>query len=200
MNVFNCDRTCPMFELVDICKFTPLLSRIGVFGVNSHTVRIKCEMTDHAVLALAVLAMGGKMVGLGSHRIFEYGNDSVGMAFMLPNWRKHLVLQDDGELAFDDYKGAWGNVAELDKLKAEYTLAKATLAAEALGWQCERVGDSLTVYHPNGGTLNVSATGAEAVGFHGVGCHEALMSLGVTGEYTPTKEYGESQSEAQCGE
>lgn len=195
---FDCPRTCPMYG-PDLCRFNPVLSQLGTGVVTSHTVKVKTSMLADASFEAAVKCLGGTIVGLGSHRIFEYGTEATGLAFRLPNWRQLLVLQADGSLAYDDYNGAWGNADELDRLRAEYTLCKAMNAAMDQGWQCERVGDTLTVYHPSGGTLTVSGTDAAASGFHGVGCHDALMALGVSGEYTPTEAFGETECSTDLG-
>ena len=70
----------------------------------SHTVKINVEFQDRAVLAAAVTAMGGKVIGEGTHTMY-YGNPAeVGFGFTLPNWRFPLVVRADNSLAFDDYR------------------------------------------------------------------------------------------------
>lgn len=173
---FDCPRSCPQYEQRDECRFNAVFAKLGAGVVTSHTTTIKAEFSDHDVLSGAVLSLGGKVLGMGTHSLFS-SQSTTGFGFTLPNWRYPLVATADGSLSFDDYKGHWGNVADLERLKGAYVIAKAEQSAMANGWMTERVGETLTIHHPSGGSLVVTANGAEAVGFMGIGCHEALMAL-----------------------
>ncbi len=173
---FTCPRTCPLVGAF-WCRFRPVLDQIGPVRVHSHTATVKVDFADPDALRAAVLAMGGKWLGEGMHRLFS--TQHTGLGFTLPGWSYALVAEKAGTLAYDDFNGHWGNPADLERLKAEYAVSKAETAALALGWQCERTAEGLTVYHPSGGHLTVTGATAEAHGFHGQGCHDALLSLGL---------------------
>jgi len=172
---FTCLRTCPLAG-DRWCRFRAVTDQIGSVLVDSHTARIKVEYADAASLQAAVAALGGTWLGHGNHRLFE--GQAMGHGFTLPGWQYPIVLQD-GELSYDDYSGAWGNVADLERLKVAYTIAKAEQAALMQGWQCERTQDGLTIYHPAGGTLAIKSGTIDANGFQGQGCHEAILALGL---------------------
>lgn len=182
---FDCSRSCPAFERRDVCRFSALLAGLGVRAVvNSHTVRVAVAFSNVDALRAAVVELGGQFIGSGAHELFERNAEHkratvAGVAFRLPGWNYPLVATDGGQLAFDDYGGHWGNVADVDRLRAAYSANAAKLAADALGWLSERNADgSLVVFHPNGGTLTIDATGGvDANGFNGVGCHDAAGML-----------------------
>lgn len=178
---FNCPRTCPRFERVDVCRFSGILAAAGVVGVvNSETVSVDVAFSDTETLAAAVVAMGGQVIGQGLHELFET-EPVAGFGFRLPDWSYPLVATAGGKLAFDNYGGKWGNPADIDKLRAEYSMMAAANAAAANGWQSERIdvngAAALRVYHPGGGYLDVTGGLVDANGFDGIGCHAAAEQL-----------------------
>jgi hypothetical protein len=180
------------------CRFNAVFEKLGPTVVDSHTATIKTEFRDMDTLAAAVKALGGSVLGMGTHRL--YSESKAGFGFTLPGWRYPIICQSDGTLAFDAYNGAWGNVADLERLKSEYVIATAEMAAQAQGWLTERNGGTLTIHHPSGGTLTVTANGAEAIGFLGTGCHEALMSLNLPmAELVAKPEYTQAAVEVRQG-
>ena len=204
---FDCDRTCPLFELIDWCRFNPVLNAIGPHVVNSHTVTVKVEFKDPRAFEAAVTAIGGTWIGQGDHALFQnYGAAVTGLGFSLPGWRYPLVLKEKGELAFDDFNGQWGNVADVDRLKAAYAVESARIAAENQGWFVESQPDgSIVVHHPAGGTMTVDATGKiDADGFHGHGCHEATHTLaeamGTVADSVAKPEFYEQQQQIHLSE
>lgn len=158
----------------------------------SHTVKVKVEFKDTGALARAVELMGGAVIGQGQHEL--YSGSEPGWGFTLPGWQYPLILRADGSLAFDDYHGYWGNVADLDRLKAEYALGAAEVAAQAQGWYCERVSGELMIYHPDGGVLRVNAEGTvDASQFTGPNCVLAAapieQALGTAGGHELKPEF-----------
>jgi hypothetical protein len=165
----------------------------------SHTISAQIELRNTAALDYAVKQMNGQILGQGTHRLFS--TQETGFGFRLPNWRCPLVARSNGTLAYDDYNGAWGNVSDLDKLKAHYALAAARAAAEAQGWYCEESAGQLIIYHPDGGTLTVDATGViDASGFVGSACELASKpiaeALGEITSQTKKAEYNSTHQEA----
>src|SRR5262245_41380662 len=138
----------------------------------SHTIQAKIELRNREALARAVTHLGGAIKGEGTYSFFS--SREVGFGFHLPRWRFPIVLRDDGTVAFDDYKGQWGNRADIDTLRSRYAIEAARCAAEAQGWYCEEQGEALMIYYPEGGTLTVSPSGeVDASSFIGPGCADA---------------------------
>lgn len=179
MQNFTCPRTCPLVKSA-WCRFRPVLDALGPVRVNSHTVTVKVEYRDPDALRGAVEALGGSWLGLGSHRLYESGEFS-GHGLRLPGWEYPLVLQADGSLAYDDFRGRWGNVADLERLKSAYAQQVCRQQAQVQGWLCEQQQDgSLLIHHPSGGTLTVTTAGViDANGFVGAGCHDAILAMGL---------------------
>lgn len=168
---WKCGRTCTPGHA---CRFTAVLSSMGVRQtVVSHTRKVAVEFRDPDALRAAVEAMGGRWIGHGTaHRMFD-GSQHSGHAFALPGWSYPLIATDAGSLAYDDYNGRWGNVADLDAVRGGYAIEAALMAAAAQGWQSERHADgTATVFHPEGGTFKVTPAGIEGAGFCGTGCEE----------------------------
>lgn len=98
----------------------------------SHTVTAKSAMTDRECIGEAVAALNGKVLGEGTHRLYE--GTVEGYGFQLQNWRYPCVLKADNELAYDDYGGHWGKVSDLDRLNQEYSVAMLTRTAMQHGY------------------------------------------------------------------
>ena len=196
---FDCPRTCPLFERRDLCRVNPVFKAIGPVVVNSHTVKVKVEYNDQGALRGSVEAMGGTWLGQGNHSLYERGKVE-GLGFRLPGWNYPLVLKSNGELAYDDYGGCWGNVKDLETLKSQYTISQATQAAAAQGWQTELNGTELVIHHPDGGSLTINGQSLDATGFTGTGCHDAIVALGLPfGDAVAKTEFGQIESEIKVG-
>jgi len=142
----------------------------------SETRDVRVEFRDLDLLAEVVKAMGGKVLGEGTHDL--YATAEQGWGFTLPSWTFPLVLRADGNLRYDDYHGKWGDILDLDRIGSEYAMRKAERTAQGLGYYCERVSTALKVLHPGGQEIWVFPDGrVEAVGFNGVGCDEACATF-----------------------
>jgi len=147
----------------------------------SHTVKVRVEVRDHAALAAAARAMGGTVLGGGTHQLYQGPVD--GFAVQLPGWKYPVVAVNGTDLVYDNYEGRWGSQADIDRLLRDYAVEAAVSAAEAQGWYVERTDQGATVYHPAGGTLDVTADGVTAAGFSGGGCQAPTEYLaGAMGE------------------
>jgi hypothetical protein len=97
-----------------------------------------------------------------------------------------LVANEDGSyyFAWDFYCEGYGMQEKVGencgKLLAEYSMCVAEKAAQERGWQYQRVADGLEIFHPHGGSMTVKNGIAEAHGFAGNGCHDALQQLGLS--------------------
>ncbi len=165
---FSCTRTCTPDTW---CKFRPILEAIGSTKVVSHTVKVTVELKNRAALAAAVLKMGGTVQGekARTHR-------GSGYAFTLPNWYDILVLQGDNTLAYDA-DNDYSRPEILQKLKGQYAVEAARIAADEQGWASYDESDGgLTITHPSGGQLTVAPDGTvDAIGFIGSACDIASV-------------------------
>jgi hypothetical protein len=143
----------------------------------SHTVKIKVEMRDRLMLEKVITQVRGTVLGDGVHRLYQ--GQEQGFGFNLPDWKYPIVLKENGELAFDDYNGSWGDRKNIDSLKERYAIEAAKAAAEAQGWLTESItGGGLLIYHPDGGTLTVKPDGSvDAENFVGTGCLGASATI-----------------------
>lgn len=180
---FSCTRTCTPGHL---CQFQTILNAIGRTQVVSHTVTVKIELRDKSAIAAAVAAMGGQILGEGTHQLFNH-QSATGYGFTLPGWMFPLVLTSTGELKYDDYNGHWGNVRDLDTLKGRYAIEAARAAADSQGWTSyDQEDGSLEVHHPSGGKMTVYSDGTvDNVGFIGSACNVAQVleqAIGTPGD------------------
>lgn len=151
---FHCDRTCPMFEHIDHCRFNPLFIALGSLEeVYSETASVAVQFEDLETLATVVKAMGGQVLGHGTHQLWGK-NEETGYGFKLPGWVCNLVVRD-GELFFDSMLGTWAAKGDINKLTFGYAKEVAKQAAERLGWESEETETGLRTYHAEGGYLDI---------------------------------------------
>jgi hypothetical protein len=98
----------------------------------SHIVRIQTEVRDAAAVADACTRLGLAPPEQGTFQLYSGG--ATGLAVRLPGWRYPLVCRADvGELAYDNFQGAWGDAAQLNRFLQAYALEKARLEASRQG-------------------------------------------------------------------
>jgi hypothetical protein len=97
----------------------------------SHTMNIKTEIKDLDALRAAADRLGYRVL---SGNLALFSSEETGTGVMLPGWRFPVVVRDDGTIALDNYGGAWGDMAELNKLTAYYGIEKAKLEAWKQGY------------------------------------------------------------------
>ncbi len=69
---FDCSRTCPTFEAVDVCRFNALFRLAGVSAsVSSVTVSVAVEFRRLGALTAAVESLGGRVLGFGDWTLYE---------------------------------------------------------------------------------------------------------------------------------
>ncbi|MCS7135340.1 MAG: hypothetical protein NZ893_02790, partial [Candidatus Aenigmarchaeota archaeon] len=81
----------------------------------SHTMNIKIELHDRQALEAACQRLGLKMEE-GEFKL--YSSVEKGIGVWLPGWKYPVVIKNDGTIAYDNYDGQWGDIAELNKLRA----------------------------------------------------------------------------------
>jgi hypothetical protein len=222
---FDCPRSCPRAG-ERFCRFGPIFDQIGPIKVDSHVAKVQCDIRDLDALDAAARRCG--LIMKRGQKHYRWYGRSVGdtplpegytaaalgkcdHALAIPGdtraYEIGVVARADGtgyDLLWDfwnDGYGIKGHVGdECKKLVGEYLHAVAERAALAQGWLCERTesGD-LLIHHNAGGTLTVTASGTiDADGFHGVGCHDAILALGIpVANATAKPEFGQVACEVQ---
>ena len=164
----------------------------------SETVSVSVKLRPNEALQRAVEKMHGQIIGQGEHKLFQ--TSETGFAFSLPGWEYPLVIRESGTLAFDDYKGHWGDRETLNELQQEYALQVAESQAQAMGLYYERSENHhVTVHFGEGRTVIIDYAGdIEAFGFGGVGCDTACEqfaeALGHTLTVNHKQEYYQSRA------
>jgi len=97
----------------------------------SHTMNIQLELHDKDALLAACERLGLTMTE-GRHKL--YASTEEGIAISLPGWKYPVVVKGDGTVAYDNYNGRWGDISQLNKLKAYYGLEKAKIEARKKGY------------------------------------------------------------------
>lgn len=98
----------------------------------SHTVKVKVNMTDKSLI-IAVAKKLGYHCEEGRHR--QYGGEQEGLGISLPGWRFPVVIQDNGEMAYDNFNGNWGSMEEFNKFQAHYGAEKVRSEALRMGYE-----------------------------------------------------------------
>lgn len=86
-----------------------------------------------------------------THRLFD-GKSPTGRSVLFKNWRYPVVFDNEGNCHYDDYNGAWGKVADLDRWKQRYGAVAARNAAVSAGYNhisTSMHGDELTTIVAN---------------------------------------------------
>ncbi len=98
----------------------------------SHTVEIKTEVRDPAAVASACRRLQLPPPVAGVTRLFA--ESVTGLAVQLPGWRYPIICQvTSGRLKYDNFRGHWGEPAELDRFLQAYAVEKARLEARRQG-------------------------------------------------------------------
>jgi hypothetical protein len=98
----------------------------------SHIVTIRSRLTDPAALATACRRLGLEAPAAGTATLFA--EPAARQHVRHPGWRYTAVVDTaSGEVKFDNYNGAWGAQAELDKLLQAYAVEKARIEARRAG-------------------------------------------------------------------
>jgi hypothetical protein len=99
----------------------------------SHIVRIQTQVRDATAVQAACARLGLAQPEAGEFQLFS--GTATGLAVKLPDWRYPLVCRTEcGELAYDNYQGAWGDETELQKFLQAYAVEKTRLEARRQGY------------------------------------------------------------------
>jgi hypothetical protein len=98
----------------------------------SHVVSIKTRVRDPAALAEACRGLGLAEPVTGTATL--YSAEATGLVVQLPGWTYPVVFDaSSGEARYDNFGGAWGEQAQLDRLLQAYAVAKVRIEARRSG-------------------------------------------------------------------
>src|SRR5208282_4300629 len=100
----------------------------------SHIVTIKTELRDHAAVSAACRRLQLPPPIAGTAQLFS--GQVSGLIVRLPDWTYPVVVDTTtGQVHFDNYNGAWGDQAQLDRFLQIYAVEKARIEARKKGHQ-----------------------------------------------------------------
>ena len=98
----------------------------------SHIVTIATEVRDPVAVAAACRRLGLPEPAHGTATLFE--GRAAGLLVKLPGWLYPVVADTaTGTLRYDNFAGAWGDPAQLDRLLQAYGVEKAGIEARKRG-------------------------------------------------------------------
>jgi hypothetical protein len=100
----------------------------------SHTTTIELEIKSLSALATACRETATPYEELTSVRLFDGTLIEDCFAFTPQGWR-FPVAAKNGQLKYDNYEGAWGDVAELNRVKQRYAVNVQKEAARSRGYR-----------------------------------------------------------------
>jgi hypothetical protein len=96
--------------------------------VLSHIVTIKTEVRDHAAVSAACRRLELPPPLHGTAQLFS--GEATGLIVRLPDWTYPIVVDTTtGQVHYDNYNGAWGDQAQLDRFLQIYAVEKARIEA-----------------------------------------------------------------------
>ena len=81
----------------------------------SHTLSMKNVKIDQSSALIVANYMGWKTEQSATQRFFD-GSSYSGTAVQLPGWRYPVIVDSEGEMHYDNYKGRWGDTKDLARL------------------------------------------------------------------------------------
>ena len=101
----------------------------------SHVVTVQTRVHDPAAVAAACTRLGLPAAEHGTVELFS--GKATGLLVQLPGWQYPVVIDTlTGTVRYDNYAGAWGDQAHLDRFLQAYAVEKARLEARKKGYGC----------------------------------------------------------------
>src|SRR6516162_1067227 len=115
-------------------KGNPFPNQHSGAATLSHILTIRTEVRDHAAVCAACRRLELPPPLVGTAQLFS--GQATGLIVRLPDWTYPIVIDTNtGEVRFDNYEGAWGNQAQLDRLLQMYAVERARIEARKRGHQ-----------------------------------------------------------------
>jgi hypothetical protein len=100
----------------------------------SHIVTIQARVHDPVAVAAACRRLGLAEPVQGTAQLFS--GEASGLIVQLPSWQYPAVIDPlTGAIRYDNYGGAWGEAAQLDRFVQAYAAEKVRLEAKKKGYQ-----------------------------------------------------------------
>ena len=100
----------------------------------SHVVSIQSKIHDVVAVAAACHRLSLTAPVQGKATLFSA--EVTGLLVSLPGWNYPAVIDtESGEVRFDNYEGAWGDRAHLDRFLQMYSVEKTKIEARKKGYQ-----------------------------------------------------------------
>jgi hypothetical protein len=84
----------------------------------SHTMNAKIQIRDKALFRRIAAECGAEILGEGTHEL--YAEQVEGLAIQPKGYHYPVVVDKDGNVKYDNYRGEWGAEGELGKILAKY--------------------------------------------------------------------------------
>ena len=92
----------------------------------SHIVTIQTKVNDPVAIGAACLRLDLPQPAHGTAQLFN--GEAKGLLLQLPDWQYPVAIDTiSGAIHFDNYEGAWGDQAHLDRFLQGYAVEKARL-------------------------------------------------------------------------
>lgn len=99
----------------------------------SHVVEIRTEVRDPLAVAAVCTRLGLPAPVRGIAKLFE--GEAEGLLVSLPGWLYPVAFDTAaGQARYDNYGGAWGDPAHLDRFTQAYAVEKAKIEARRKGY------------------------------------------------------------------
>jgi hypothetical protein len=100
----------------------------------SHIVTVKTEVRDYAAVCAACRRLQLAPPIAGTAQLFS--GEVSGLIVRLPDWAYPAVIDmTTGQVHYDNYNGAWGDQAELNRFIQIYSVERARIEARKKGHQ-----------------------------------------------------------------
>jgi hypothetical protein len=100
----------------------------------SHVVTIATELRDHSAISAACRRLELPPPINGTAELFS--GQATGLIVRLPDWTYPVVIDTTtGKVHFDNFNGAWGDLAQLDHFLQIYAVERARIEARKKGHQ-----------------------------------------------------------------
>ena len=100
----------------------------------SHIVTVQTRLHDPAAVAVACQRLGLAAPVQGTAQLFS--GEATGLLVQLPGWQYPAVIDpSSGVVRYDNYQGAWGEQAQLDRFLQTYAVEVVRLEARKKGYQ-----------------------------------------------------------------
>ncbi len=102
----------------------------------SHVINLDVRVKDPAILAEVAREKGLEV--REQETVQFYSGTRTGMSVRLHGWNYPIVVDGEGTVHYDNWKGHWGSIQELHRLMQDYAVAvvkREALAEGAQVWQ-----------------------------------------------------------------